>query len=117
MSLTLLSPDNGKQEKKALNGIATDGHRNRLMGINAVIKGTGTGTVTDACGRFSIPMTSDDFTLLFHGMSYDDTRTYEVKLKKIELAGDTIIFQLGHWKTMNPNCGKVDRRLKRCVIE
>lgn len=115
--MALLSFDNFRQEKKVLNGIATDGHRNRLIAINAIIKGTVTGILTDQCGRFSIPIDSDEFTLLFHGMSYDDMRTYEIKLKQSELTSDTLIFQLGHWKMENPKCGKVDGKLERRVIE
>src|SRR5262245_22518479 len=115
--MALLSFDLFRQEKKILNGIATDGHRNRLIAINAIIKGTATGALTDVCGRFSIPIDNDEFILLFQGMSYDDMRTYEIKLKKSELTNDTIVFQLGHWRAENPKCKKVGRKLKRQVIE
>jgi hypothetical protein len=115
--VTLLSFANSGQEKKVLNGVATDGHRNRLVAINAIIKGTATGSLTDICGRFSIPVDRDEVTLVFQSMFYDDTRTYEIRLKKSELINDTIVFQLGHWKVENPKCKKVGKRLKRLVIE
>jgi hypothetical protein len=100
-----------------LNGIVTDEHRNRLIAISVIIKGTGTGTITNVCGQFSIPSGKDDFTVVFHGVSYDDLRVYEVKMKKSELTNDTIVFQLGHLKAYNPKCKRVDRKLKRVVIE
>lgn len=115
--LTLLCFDNTGQETHVLNGIVTDGHRNGLIGITAIVKGTTTGAVTDICGRFLIPIDNNALTLLFHGLSYDDLRTYEISLKKVELTNDTVVFQLGHWKAENANCRKVNRKLKRYVIE
>lgn len=115
--LTLLTVDSIAQEKTELLGIATDGHRNRLIGINVMIKGTTVGRVTDTCGQFSIPVDGEKFTLLFHGMSYDDMRTYEIELTKKDMTSDTLIFQLGRWKTPNPICDKVDRKRKIKVIE
>ena len=115
--LALLTVDATGQEKRLLTGIATDGHRNGVPGINVMIKGTITGTVTGICGRFTIPIDSDEVTLLFHGMSYDDMRTYEIRLKKTDIPTDTLVFQLGHWKVDNTECGKVDKKLKRRVIE
>jgi len=82
-----------------------------------MIKGKTIGTVTDICGRFSIPVDNEKFTLLFHGMSYDDMRTYEIELTKKDVTTDTLVFQLGHWKVKNPDCDKVDKRLRKKVIE
>jgi hypothetical protein len=115
--LTLLADETVGQGRTKLLGIATDGHRNRLLGINVMIKGTSTGTVTDICGRFAIPLESEKFTLVFHGMSYDDMRTYEIELKKSKVRTDTIVFQLGHRKVQNTECDKVDKRLKKRVID
>ena len=117
ISSTLLSFGNIGQEAKILNGIVTDGHRNGQIAITAIVKGTTTGAVTDVCGRFSIPFDSEELTLLFHGMSYDDSRAYEIRLKKTELTNDTIVFQLGHWKIENANCKRIGRKFKRYVIE
>jgi carboxypeptidase-like protein len=115
--LTLLTVDSVGQEKTELVGIATDGHRNRLIGINVMIKGTTVGGVTDTCGRFSIPVDSEKFTLLFHGMSYNDMRTFEIDLTKNDITSDTLVFQLGHWKAPNPICDKVGKKRKRKLIE
>lgn len=112
-----LTVDSVGQEKHQLLGIATDGHRNRLIGINVVIKGTTVGRVTDTCGRFSIPVDGENLTLLFHGMSYDDMRTYEIELTKSDITSDTLVFQLGHSKAANLVCDKVDKKRKRKVIE
>jgi hypothetical protein len=115
--LTLLTVDTTGQERRLLTGIATDGHSNGVLGINVVIKGTITGTVTDICGRFTIPIDTDEVTLLFHGMSYDDMRTYEIKLNKADIPTDTLVFHLGHWKIVNKECHKVHKKFKRRVIE
>jgi hypothetical protein len=117
VSITLCSFDNPRQGGTILNGIAVDGHRNRLVAINAIIKGTATSSLTDICGQFSIPIDSDEITLLFQAMHYDDTRTFEVRVRRSELTGDTLVFQLGRWKAENPDCKKVDRKVKRHVIE
>ena len=116
-TLILLTVDTVGQERKVLTGITTDGHRNGLLGINVMIKGTATGTVTDICGRFSIPVDSDEFTLLFHGLSYDDMRTYEIKIGKADITTDTLVFQLGRWKLQNTDCEKVNKKLRKKVIE
>ncbi len=115
--LTLLAVKTTGQEKRYLNGIVTDGHRNSLLAINVVVKGTTTGTVTDTCGRFTLPIDKDEITLVFHGMSYDDLRAYEIKLNKTDLSADTLVFQLGRWKVDNKACQKVDKNLKKRVIE
>lgn len=115
--LTLLTVDFTTQEKTDLFGIVTDGHRNRLIGINVMIKGTTVGRVTDTCGRFSIPVDSENFTLLFHGMSYDDMRAYEIELAKKDITSDTLIFQLGNWKAPNPICDKVGKKRNIIVID
>lgn len=115
--LTLLTVNTTAQETSVLRGIATDGHRNGIIGVNVVIKGTTIGTVTDTCGRFSIPIDEDEFTLLFHGMSYDDIRTYEIRLNKSEITTAPLVFQLGHLTVDNTGCEKVDRKLERRVID
>jgi hypothetical protein len=105
-------------QTKTLKGITTDGRRNPIISCNVIIKGTTTGTVTNDCGEFSIPIDTDEFTLLFHGMSYDDLRTYEIKLKTKDIKDDIIVFQLGHLKLKNEVCKKtVDKKLKRKLIE
>lgn len=114
--LTLLTVDATGQQK-LLTGIATDGHRNGVLAINVIIKGTTIGTVTDTCGLFSIPIAADEVTLVFHGMSYDDMRTYEIQLNKADISTDTLVFQLGHWKVDNKQCDKVNKKLKKQVIE
>lgn len=115
--LILLTVSTTAQEKRLLTGIATDGQRSAMRGVNVIIKGTTTGTVTDSCGRFTIPIEADDITLLFHAMSHDDLRTYEIRLSKNDISADTLVFQLGRLKIDNKDCGKVSKNLKRRVIE
>ena len=116
--LTLVTFISFGQEQRTLKGVTIDGHRNPIIACNVIIKGTTTGTVTNDCGEFSIPIDTDEFTILFHGMSYDDMRTYEIKLKLKDFKDDINVFQLGHWKIKNEVCKKpVDKKLKRYVIE
>jgi hypothetical protein len=115
--LTLLTVDVTGQERKLLIGIVADAHRNGVMAINVIIKGTTIGTVTDICGRFAIPIEANEVTVIFHGMAYDDTRTYETKFNKADISPDTLVFQLGHSKVDNRECCKVNKKLKRRVIE
>jgi hypothetical protein len=105
-------------QQRTLKGITTDGHRNPIIACNVIIKGTTTGTVTNDCGEFSIPIDTDEFTLLFHGMSYDDLRTFEIQLTTKDIVDDIIVFQLGHSILKNKVCKKtVNKKLKRKLIE
>lgn len=115
--LTLLTVEFTGQEKSVVHGVVTDGHRNRLIGINVAVKGTVVGRVSDTCGRFVIPVESENFTLIFHGMSYDDMRTYEIALARKDITSDTLFFQLGNWKTPNPICEKVSSKVKMEIIK
>ncbi len=57
-----------------------------------MIKATSTGTVTDLCGEFSIPVDQKSVTLVFQGMSFDDMRTYEIQLEKRTLRTPSLYF-------------------------
>ncbi|MEJ7643737.1 MAG: carboxypeptidase-like regulatory domain-containing protein [Chryseolinea sp.] len=116
--LILLTIVSYGQENKVIKGIAIDGHRNPILAINVMVKGTTTGTVTDRCGEFSIPIKQKSVTLVFHGMSYDDMRAYEINLKQKDIKDDLLLFQLGNWKVKNEACKKkIDRKLKRYIIK
>ena len=105
-------------QTKTLKGITTDGHLNPIISCNVILKGTTTGTVTNECGEFSIPINTNGFTLLFHGMTYDDMRTFEIELKTKDINDDIIVFQLGHSRLKNDVCKKaVDKKLRRKTIE
>jgi len=75
-----------------LKGIAVHRHRNPILAINVMIKATSTGTVTDLCGEFSIPVDQKSVTLVFQGMSFDDMRTYEIQLEKRTLRTPSLYF-------------------------
>lgn len=116
--LTLSAINGFGQEKNILKGLVIDGHRNPIIACNVMIKGTMIGTITDICGEFSIPFEQDDITLVFHGMSYNDMRAYEINLKLKDLKDELTLFQLGHLKVKNDDCKKrVDKKLKKYVIE
>ena len=51
-------------------GRIVDDSNNGMPGVNVVIKGTTIGTVSDAAGYYSIPLTSDAQTLVFSFIGY-----------------------------------------------
>ena len=58
--LSLLAVANAFAQTKVLNGTVLDGTTNEpLIGVSVVVKGTTTGTATDANGQFSINVPSD----------------------------------------------------------
>jgi hypothetical protein len=58
-------------------GRVVDGEGEGLPGVNVMIKGTTIGTVTDAIGYYSIPLTTDAQTLVF---SFVGFRTEEIPM-------------------------------------
>lgn len=55
----------GQQQQKQISGIVTDENNQPLPGVTVVIKGTTTGTTTNADGNYSISTGSSDATLVF----------------------------------------------------
>jgi TonB-dependent starch-binding outer membrane protein SusC len=53
------------QQQKSVSGKVTDNSGTPLPGISVVVKGTTTGTITDASGGYSLTNVSDNATLLF----------------------------------------------------
>lgn len=100
-----------------LYGIVTDGKGNPLNGCNVIIKGTKVGTVTNSCGEFNLPFDSDELVLVFHDMTYNDMRAFEIRLDQSKIDSKQVVFQLG--KNMKPNdlCSKVDKKLRKYKIK
>lgn len=116
--LTLLTLTIRGQETSTLKGIVIDYGADPLVGCNVVIKGTTTGTVTDICGEFSIPIGQDDFTIVFHDMTYEDPRAFELGIKRKKITAEKIVFQIGTGKKKNKDCKEaIDKGLKRFRIE
>jgi TonB-linked SusC/RagA family outer membrane protein len=65
------------QQQKSISGKVTDSSGGALPGVTVVVKGTTTGTITDAEGNYSMSNVSSDATLLF---SFVGMKTQEVKL-------------------------------------
>ncbi|MFO7369875.1 MAG: von Willebrand factor type A domain-containing protein, partial [Bacteroidales bacterium] len=63
---------------RVITGTVADESNNPLPGVNILIKGTQTGTVTDVNGAFSINVPESGATLVF---SYIGYKTQEVKIK------------------------------------
>jgi len=61
-------------QQQLISGKVTDENGNALPGANVLIKGTGTGTITDHEGAYKIGVTSSEDTLLFTFIGY---RPYE----------------------------------------
>lgn len=53
------------QQQKSVSGIVTDSSGASLPGVSVVVKGTNTGTITDADGKFSIGNVPENATLQF----------------------------------------------------
>jgi len=115
---TLLNFTTRGQETSTLKGIVIDNGGDPLVGCNVVIKGTTTGTVTDICGEFSIPIGQDDFTIVFHDMTYEDLRAFELSIKRKGITAEKIVFQIGTGKMRNQDCKQtIDKGLKRFRIK
>jgi len=81
-------------------------------------KGTTKGTVTDICGEFSIPIGQDDFTIVFHDMSYEDLKAFELRIQRNRITAEKIVFQIGTGKMTNKDCKRTfDKGLKRFRIK
>src|SRR5688572_5642743 len=116
--LTLLTFTTRGQGTSTLKGIIIDNGGDPLVGCNVVIKGTTTGTVSDICGEFLIPIGQDDFTIVFHDMTYEDLRAFELRIKRKEITAEKIVFQIGTGEKRNKDCKQViDKGLKRFRIE
>ncbi|MBN1144192.1 MAG: von Willebrand factor type A domain-containing protein [Bacteroidales bacterium] len=76
ISLTLLMVSG--TSARVITGTVTDEGNNPLPGVNILLKGTQTGTVTDVNGAFSINVPESGATLVF---SYIGYKTQEVKIK------------------------------------
>lgn len=57
--------------QQQVTGTVTDTKGEALIGVNILIKGTSTGTVTDIDGRFSIAVPDADAVLVFRYIGYD----------------------------------------------
>ncbi|MBN1987678.1 MAG: TonB-dependent receptor [Prolixibacteraceae bacterium] len=66
-----------QQQQKTVTGVVTDKQGLPLPGVSVVVKGTTTGTVTDADGGFNLTVPADAETLQF---SFVGMRTQEVQL-------------------------------------
>jgi TonB-linked SusC/RagA family outer membrane protein len=58
--ILLISPLASIAQSKTVQGTVTDGNGESLPGVNVLIKGTNTGTITDLDGRYSINAASGD---------------------------------------------------------
>lgn len=79
----VLSPEeilfeNDQQVRISVKGIVSSTKGEPLPGVTVVIKGSNTGTITDANGMFSLPNTNPEATLLF---SYIGMITQEVEVE------------------------------------
>ncbi|SNS56845.1 TonB family C-terminal domain-containing protein [Ekhidna lutea] len=73
-----------------IRGIVTDEYGEPLPGVNVVIKGTTTGTVTDLDGSFELPKT-EDMVLIFSfvGFSMEEIKVGERTQLDVALGGST----------------------------
>src|SRR3990172_12783811 len=62
---------------RVITGTVVDPGNNPIPGVNVVIKGTATGTITDSNGTFSITVGENNATLVFSFVGY---KNQEVKI-------------------------------------
>lgn len=82
-----------QQQKKTITGVVTDRQKQPVIGASVVIKGTSKGTVTDANGRFTLPV-SEGAVIEVTSIGYTK-RTFRVtgtKTYNIILTEDTQTF-------------------------
>jgi TonB-linked SusC/RagA family outer membrane protein len=72
---TLGSDSNFSQQQKAVSGKVTDSSGAAMPGVSIVVKGTTTGTISDASGNFNLPNVPENATLVF---SFVGMKTQEV---------------------------------------
>lgn len=84
--------ENGRVDSPAptsVNGIVTDEANQPLAGVTVIVKGTGTGTVSDINGQFSFKVPQSDATLTFSFIGYKPQTIKATKeTLKIVLAED-----------------------------
>lgn len=80
-----------------ITGLVLDENEEPMIGVNVVLKGANTGTVTDLNGRFFIQATSKD-VLEFHFIGYEDqeikvgnSRTINISLRPASEFLDEIV--------------------------
>ena len=60
-------------QERVVNGTVTDENGDSMPGVNILVKGTSTGTATDADGKFSISVPGNDAVLVFTFIGYGTT--------------------------------------------
>jgi TonB-linked SusC/RagA family outer membrane protein len=75
------------QQQQSLKGKVSDIKGTPLPGVNAVIKGTTMGTITDVDGNFSIPLSNKNTTLVFSFIGY---LTKEVPISDLQFLNVTL---------------------------
>lgn len=61
-----------QQKTILVNGIVTDAQGEPLIGVNVIIKGSRTGTVTDMDGKYSVKVPNENSTLQFSYLGFND---------------------------------------------
>ena len=106
------------QNSRVVKGIATDKAGTPLPFCNVSIKGTKIAAATNSCGEFELAIVQGDFTIVFNCMSTHDFISFERRVKQEEIhEGDTVVFQLNkHGKILNKKCNKVNKKLRKLIV-
>lgn len=70
-------------------GIVEDEFGETLVGVSVLVKGTGTGTITDIDGRFTLTSVASDATLVFSYVGYKQQERKPVAKMKVSMFADT----------------------------
>ncbi|GAA4317821.1 TonB-dependent receptor [Compostibacter hankyongensis] len=70
LAFICISMQAGAQQRTTLSGTVTNDQQEKMPGVTVKLKNTNTGTVTDEQGRYSLPVTASEGTLVFSFLNY-----------------------------------------------
>src|SRR5882762_8641568 len=81
-------------QQKSISGAVADSKGNALPGVNVIVKGTSSGTVTDASGRYVISVPDGSKTLVFSFIGYASKEVEIGNQTSVDVALDEDVKQL-----------------------
>jgi TonB-linked SusC/RagA family outer membrane protein len=90
-------------QNRTVSGTVTDDTNSALPGVNVLLQGTSTGTVTDVDGKYTISVTGDNPALVFTSVGFESTTeavngrsTIDVELMSdLQQLGEVVVTALG----------------------
>lgn len=82
------------QADKVITGTVTDENGEALPGVNILIKGDTEGAVTDAEGRYTLPLSQDSATLVFNFIGFEQREVPVARQRELNVALEPEILAL-----------------------